>query len=77
MKQKYSQEQIIGFKEFRLDADKYIKAVDKGESFLIVKRSKPVFRIEPVGELWETIGDFANKSGRGISATKLLSALKK
>ena len=77
MKQKYTQEQIVGFKEFRLDADKYIKAVDKGASFLIVKRSKPVFRIEPIGEVWETVGDFTNKKGRGVPASKLLSALKK
>ena len=68
---------IIALKEFRLNAQKYIDASEKGHSFIVVKRSHPVFRIEPMGEQWETITDFSSLSGGGISAKKLLGALRK
>lgn len=70
-------EQIVNFKEFRLNAQKYIDAVDKGASFLVMKRSRPIFRLEPVAEQWETIGDFTTMKGGGISAKKLLERLQK
>ncbi len=68
---------IIALKEFRLNAQKYIDASAKGSSFIVVKRSHPVFRIEPMEEEWETVADFSLLSGGGISAKKLLKALKK
>ena len=34
---------IIGFKDLRLNADKYIKAIARGKSFTVVRRSKPIF----------------------------------
>ena len=68
---------IIALKEFRLNAQKYIDASSKGHSFIVVKRSHPVFRIEPVKEQWETIADFSALSGGGISAKKLLRTLRK
>ena len=68
---------IIALKEFRLNAQKYIDASSKGHSFIVVKRSRPVFRIEPVEEKWETIADFSSLPGGGISAKKLLAALRK
>jgi antitoxin (DNA-binding transcriptional repressor) of toxin-antitoxin stability system len=69
-------EKIVGFKDFRLNASKYIDALSKGQSFLVIKRSRPAFRMEPVDEVWETVGDFTTLSGGGISANKLLDALK-
>ena len=68
---------IIALKEFRLNAQKYINASAKGHSFIVVKRSHPVFRIEPMEEEWETITDFSSLPGGGISAKKLLAALRK
>lgn len=68
---------IIALKEFRLNAQKYIDASAKGNSFIVVKRSHPVFRIEPMEEQWETIADFSSLTGGGISAKKLLKALRK
>lgn len=68
---------IIALKEFRLNAQKYIDASAKGHSFIVVKRSHPVFRIEPVEEIWETVADFSSMPGGGISAKKLLTALRK
>jgi len=69
-------EQIIPFKEFRINAGKYITAMEKGARFLVVKRSRPVFRLEPVDEVWETVGDFSTEKGGGISAKQLLKLLK-
>ncbi len=66
---------IIALKEFRLNAQKYIDASAKGHSFIVVKRSRPVFRIEPVEEQWETIADFSSTGG--ISAKKFLKELRK
>lgn len=73
---------IIGFKEFRLNADKYIDAVRRGKFFTVVRRSTPVFNITPVDEwgdegVWESVVDFRNKKGKGIRAEKLLALLKK
>jgi hypothetical protein len=41
----------------------------------VVKRSHPVFRIEPMEEEWETIADFRNIGG--ISVEKFLKIIKK
>lgn len=68
---------IIALKEFRLNAQKYIDASAMGQSFIVVKRSHPVFRIEPVEEKWETVLDFSSLSAGGISADKLLKKLAK
>jgi hypothetical protein len=45
--------------------------MEKGASFLVVKRSRPVFRLEPIDEVWETIGDFSELKKGGISAKEL------
>lgn len=61
---------IIGFKDLRLNADKYISAIARGKSFTVVRRSKPIFNITPVDEWgdegkWETLVDFKSKDGKG------------
>jgi len=76
MSSKIIKEQIVPFKEFRLNSMKYISSLEKGASFLVVKRSRPVFRLEPVDEVWENIGDFTTLTGGGISAKELLKLLK-
>lgn len=69
---------IIPFKDFRLNAEKYIKALDKGMSFVVVKRSKAIFRLEPVGEKWETLIDFTDGGKtKGIKVEKLISIMEK
>jgi prevent-host-death family protein len=73
--------QIIGLKDLRLNTSKYISRLSKGESFTVVKRSKPVFKVIPFDEdddsLWETVVDFTSINPRGVSADKVLVALKK
>lgn len=39
---------LVPSKEFRLNFPKYQKLVEKGISIIIVKRSKPIFRIEAI-----------------------------
>jgi len=61
---------IIGFKELRENADKYISAVEKGRTFTVVRRSKPIFKMMPVDEwgdegTWETVVDFRRQDGKG------------
>ena len=73
---------IIGFKELRENADKYIDAVEKGRVFTVVRRSKPIFKMVPVDEFgdegtWETIADFRDKNGKGIDAGELVKMLEK
>ena len=76
------QSTIIGFKDLRENADKYINAVGRGVEFTVVRRSKPIFKMVPVDEWgdegnWETIADFRDKNGKGIEAGKLLKLLEK
>jgi prevent-host-death family protein len=71
--------QVVGLKELRENTEKYISQVKKGKSFMVVRRSRPVFQITPpedAGE-WETLIDFTKFKDDGISAKKLLSRLKK
>ena len=58
---------------------KYASLVEKGESFVVVKKSKPLFKISSIDEdddLWETVIDFTKIRKGGISAEELLAHLK-
>lgn len=39
---------IIGMKSFRLNSEKIIKMVEKGNTFLVMRRTRPVFKIRPL-----------------------------
>ncbi len=57
---------------------KYASLIEKGQSFIVVKRSKPLFKISSVDEddgLWETVVDFTKIRKGGISAKELLARL--
>ena len=73
----------IALKEFRENTQKYISEIGKGKSFIVFRRSKPVFKIAPADTwgddgLWETVVDFTkHKSGSdGVLAKDVLRALK-
>lgn len=68
---------IIGVKELRYNLDNYIAQVQKGKSFTIVKRSKPVFNISPVdsGEIWEEVVDFTKIKKGGVKIEEILSRI--
>jgi antitoxin (DNA-binding transcriptional repressor) of toxin-antitoxin stability system len=53
--------QIIGIKQLHKDLSKISEQAKKGQSFIVVKNSKPVFRIEPMESLGKpryTLKDF-------------------
>ena len=69
-------ESIIGLKELRQNIEKYAARVQKGESLIIMRRSKPLFRISPVeDEEWEAVIDFTKIRKGGIPLEELLSRL--
>ena len=73
---------IIGLKELRENTKDYIAQVKKGKSFVVVKRSKPVFRVTPVDEwgdegVWETLIDFRKINPRGVPIDDVIKALRK
>ena len=54
---------IVGLKELRENMDSYISGVEKGRSFIVVRRSRPIFRLAPIdvwGDegVWEKVVDF-------------------
>ena len=69
---------IIGLKEFRQNADAFIKRISKGESFTVLKRSNPVFKLTPVDdeEMWETVIDFTTVNPDGVRAEDVLKAIR-
>ena len=69
---------ILGLKELRENMQKYASRIEKGESFIIVKKSKPLFKISSLDEneeLWETVIDFTKIRKGGILAKELLAKL--
>ncbi len=69
---------ILGLKELRENMQKYASLVKKGQSFIVIKKSKPVFKISAVEEdegLWETVIDFTKIRKGGIPAEELLARL--
>ncbi|MEK7660135.1 MAG: hypothetical protein AAB343_02935 [Patescibacteria group bacterium] len=73
---------IIGLKELRENVEKYSSRVAKGEQFIVMRRSRPLFKLSPVDPwgdegAWETVADFGKISDGGVSAKKVISVLKK
>ena len=69
---------ILGLKELRENMQKYATLVGKGQSFIVVKKSKPMFKISSLDEdegLWETVVDFSKIRKGGIPAKELLARL--
>ena len=68
-------EKIVGLKEFRNNLKAYLLEVQKGRTMVIVRRSKPLFRVVPLEEEWETVVDFTGIRKGGIGIKELLSRL--
>ena len=69
---------IVGLKELRENTDNYIEKVKRGKSFIVVRKSKPVFKISPFyedTEIWETIIDFTQIKKAGVSIKELLKRI--
>lgn len=70
-------QQIIGLKDLRQNINKYSSAVQKGSSFVIVRKSKPLFQIVPLDDegMWETVADFTKFKKGGVTIDELLKVL--
>jgi antitoxin (DNA-binding transcriptional repressor) of toxin-antitoxin stability system len=67
----------ISLKELREQFPKYIEAISKGQSFTVMKRSRPIFQLNPISDegTWQTIVDFTEINDNGVSADDILAAL--
>lgn len=67
----------VSLKELRKDFPKYIEALHNGQSFIVVKRSKPIFQLNPISDegTWQTIIDFTQINNNGVNADEVLAAL--
>jgi antitoxin (DNA-binding transcriptional repressor) of toxin-antitoxin stability system len=69
---------IIGLKDLRENIDNYISQLHKGKSFLVVRRSRPVFRLEPPDAdayQWERVIDFGKIKKGGVDLNDILARL--
>ena len=67
----------VTLKELRENMEKYIDQIEKGKSFTVIKRSKPVFKITSPEEeeSWETVIDFTKIKKGGVLLDDILSRL--
>ncbi len=69
-------ENIITVKKLRENLADYAKQTQKGRSFLVFKKSEPLFRIAPVeNETWEEVIDFTKIQKGGVDIKALLARL--
>ena len=70
-------ENIIGLKELRQNMPIFTKNVQRGQSYIVVKQSKPLFKIVPLAEegQWEEAIDFTAVKKGGVKLEELLARL--
>ena len=70
-------ENLIALKDLRLNMEKYTTLVKAGKSFVVLKQSKPIFRIIPIDEdnNWEEVVNFTKIKKGGVDIDALLAAL--
>lgn len=65
----------VGLKEFRQDVEKYAKKAMEDE-VVVFKRSRPLFRVAPLGEEpWEEVIDFTKIKKGGVDLDELLARI--
>jgi prevent-host-death family protein len=70
----------VGLKELRENMETYIEKVAQGETVLVFRRSKPLFRLTPIDEEemgWETVIDFTEIEPNGVPIEEVLASLRK
>lgn len=67
----------VGLKELRENMITYATEVNRGRSFIVIKQSKPLFKISPIveDESWEEVIDFTKIKKGGIDIKELLKRL--
>lgn len=78
MKSVKHKKNIVGLKELRNNIETYIQKIHRGESFTVMRRSEPIFKVSPPIEdesLWETVIDFTKVKKGGVRIEDVLSRL--
>lgn len=69
-------EKIIGLRALRENTGAYVRAVQRGASFVVMRHSQPLFRMTPLhDDDWETVIDFTRIKRGGVDIKELLSRL--
>ena len=69
-------ENIITLKKLRENMQGYAQKVQKGRSFIVFKKSQPLFKISPVkGGVWEEVIDFTKTKKGGVDIAEILKRL--
>ncbi len=70
-------EKLIGLKDLRLNMNKYASKLKSGQSFIVLKQSKAIFKLSPVdsNEEWEEVINFNKIKKGGVDIDKLLESL--
>ncbi|NOY35636.1 MAG: type II toxin-antitoxin system prevent-host-death family antitoxin [bacterium] len=69
-------EKTIGLKEFRQNISEVALKTKRGQSFIVAKQSKPIFKIVPIiEEQWEEVVDFTKIRKGGVNIKDLLTRL--
>jgi len=71
-------EKEIPLKELENNVSLYASRVERGESFVVMKRSKPIFRISSIDaseEEWEEVIDFTRIQKGGVKISEVLNRL--
>jgi len=69
-------ENIITLKNLRENMQGYAEKVKKGYSFIVFKKSQPLFRVSPIEEgQWEEVIDFTKITKGGVDIKELLQRL--
>jgi prevent-host-death family protein len=69
-------ENVINLKSLRENMNDYVSKVKEGQSFIVLKKSKPLFVISPVNDGdWEEVIDFTKIKKGGVDINELLKNL--
>ena len=69
-------ENIINLKSLRENMQEYTRKIKEGHSFIVFKRSKPLFKISPIEESpWEEVIDFTQIKKGGVDIKELLKRI--
>jgi len=70
-------ENLIALKDLRLNMEKYAAKVKIGQSFIVLRKSKPLFKITPIDEesRWQEVIDFTKIQKGGVNIDEVLSRL--
>lgn len=68
---------IVGLKELRENIDTYVAKIQRGESFTVVRKSKPLFQISPIDteDSWEEVINFTKIKKGGVPIEDILKRL--